>query len=182
MDTKLNKDWYPISESFKDKSDKIILYEFLELLPTNFGQFFELDTSNLLEIKTKNSEPFINGTYLLQAFNEAKEVLIGHLNSELNPWFFDDSKDDELKSAGLTNNSLRVKISLLNGLWHRIVEYVTNTGMRFLNFLNEGLYSLLDDFIRLLSVFLKSIRALFPPVEIFCELAEVILGVPLLAE
>jgi hypothetical protein len=181
MEMLLNKDWHTITPIFRTENDRAIISQFLEALPMNFNQFFDHKTSNLLELIPLRRSRYINRTNLTRAYNEATSTFNTFLFSEVNPLFNESFNWIELEWAGLTKRSLKVKISLLNSLWHRITEYVANKGLRFLNFLDQGLRDLLEDFIRFLNVFLRSLRALFPQVEVFCELGEVILGVPLIA-
>ena len=187
----LQQEWHPHSLEYSSETE--IIANFLQDLPQNFTQFFDNKTSNLLEILPTKKNTYLTGEKVKMMFRKSK----AEYNKQLKKVFTrknEDSQyqyiphsekiniDTEMSIAGFLYNGIQIKISLLNGLWHRIIRYVRQSGMRFLNFLDRYLCDLLDDFFRALLSIMRSLRAIFPQVEIFCELVEFITGVPLIPD
>ena len=70
----------------------------------------------------------------------------------------------------------------VNYLWHRIVHYVRDRMMRFMNFMDLTLRNLVNDLLDYLKILFDSLRALIPEIEILFELIAVIKGAMLAPE
>ena len=176
----LNFKWFPLDE---EKTDLENITQFLENLPKNIKKLIDPNNSDIYEILKKNKVG-ISEDLIQNAFKEARQVYSRSLHNFKYKYISKKIMSDhlleklgmDLIKIGFTENSLKLKSSILNKLWEQIIDYLNSIGSMKLRFADSKLIQLLSSFLNYLNSILGSISKVCD-IDIIKEFKEIIEGI-----
>ncbi len=176
----LNFKWFPLDE---EKTDLENITQFLENLPKNIKKIIDPNNSDIYEILKKNKVG-ISEDLIQNAFKEARQVYSRSLHIFKYKYKSKKIMSDhlleklgmDLIKIGFTENSLKLKSSILNKLWEQIIDYLNSIGSMTLRFADSKLIQLLSSFLNYLNSILGSISKVCD-IDIIKEFKEIIEGI-----
>jgi hypothetical protein len=172
----LREQWFPLPAPDTDSLD--LLLAFLEDLPKGLNQFIDADTSDLEGFIQELDNPDLTYAGTVALYEEASTILYQEL-AALRALPLNGYRANQLRAVlaieGLTGDSLRLKLSLLNALWEKFYERWNQTAGTIFT-ANGIIKRILKKFLDYLNALLESIGEGLPGTRAIKELKEVIEG------
>lgn len=168
---------YKYNDSIEDINNVI---GFTKNLPVFVDNFIKQEYSNISEY-LEGFPKDISYEKLQVIYQETKDTFKTSFDLKIK---LDDLLDDKrlivdgvynsLENCGLTKQSLKFKLDLLNSSWEKILESIEKTTNKILDFSNKDMMKLVLKFLGILSSACGSLSIVFPFLEPIKELLDII--------
>jgi len=168
----LKTTWFELDSK---KTDLENFITFLKELPNTFQQVFSTDTSNFSDIINRDKEAGISFELFSSAYESATTTFSTSVNEFENRFQYEKIEATNiLSNIGFVEDSLKLKIALLNKLWTRLVNATEITGVLSVNYWVKKIMDALKKLLKYLNSLLGSLSSIISGLDPLKELKEVV--------